>query len=83
MPHRRRLTARAFVVFAWLQGVLIPPAIALAIRHGVAGVSWLPEAELQALALAGGGAYMSRWRGRGAIPYTVCAALIWAIGSVT
>ena len=75
----RRGTARAIAVFGWMQGVVIPTAAAVAVRHGsaaAAGVTFSLEAV--ALALVVLGATCSRLRARGWAPYLVGGLLGWA-----
>lgn len=75
---RLRLSARALAIFAWLQGVILPPAIALFVRQGGAqALSFIGVTEGAALALCIVSALFSPLRGRGWVPYLLSGLLLW------
>ncbi len=79
VPPGRRLAARALAVFGWLQGAILLPTVAVAIRQGgPAAGGLLASLEVEALVIALIGAGMSRLRARGMFPYVALAALVWA-----
>ena len=80
LPQRRslRLTARALAIFAWLQGVILPPTIALLLRQGGgAAASFFGITEGAALALCIASACFSPLRSRGWVPYLLSGLLLW------
>lgn len=85
-PAGVRQAARGLVVFGWLLGAVVPGVLALAVRQGL-GVALGPTLALTtcAAAMATLGSVCSQARARGAVPYAVGAALLWAgaaLGSV-
>ncbi|MCK6520194.1 hypothetical protein L6R49_02030 [Myxococcota bacterium] len=78
-PPLPRLIARGLTLWAYLQGVVIPPTLALAVRQGGdAALGFALPVELLAVGLAITGAIAGRLRGAGLAPYLVVAALAWA-----
>lgn len=80
LPQKRslRLSARALAIFAWLQGVILPPTIALVLRQGGgAALSFLGITEAAALALCIASACFSPLRSRGWVPYLLSGLLLW------
>jgi hypothetical protein len=82
LPSRGRAAGRAFAVFAVVQGVVMPVALAAAAAHGVGvALAAFGRLELTAAALAAlGAAVAERWRGRGALVYVPVATLVAALG---
>lgn len=78
----RRLSvalARAWVAWLYAQGVLLPAALALLVRHGAAdAIRMLPVEGLVALCAFGAAAAASMWRGRGVWVYAPFALLLVA-----
>lgn len=78
----RVMTARAMVAFAYAQGAILPPLLALLIRQGLAVL--LPALVLQALAalasLACAG-LARRWGARSIWAWLPIAVLVWALVS--
>ncbi len=71
--------ARATVAVLYAQGVVVPMAAALLIRHGLGSLWVVGLAEALALGGAGLGAGLAaRWRGRAAWAYGPAALLAWA-----
>ena len=80
MPQDRRvrLSARALAIFAWLQGVILPPTLVLLLRQGGgAALSFAGITECAALALCIASALFSPLRGRGWVPYLLSGLLLW------
>ncbi|MCB9759772.1 MAG: hypothetical protein H6739_08005 [Alphaproteobacteria bacterium] len=73
------LAARGLTVFAWLQGAVAPPVLALAIRQG-AGVAGpvLGALEVLAVALAVLATLISPLRSKGAFLYLALGLACWA-----
>ena len=73
--------ARATVAWLYAQGAIIPPVLAVAVRHG-AGEAAGALAAVEALAAVG--AVVSagvawRWRGKGLLAYGPVAVVLWAL----
>lgn len=80
LPQKRslRLSARAVAIFAWLQGVILPPVLALVLRQSVgSALDFLALAEGAALLLCIASASFSPLRGRGWVPYLLSGLLLW------
>ncbi|MBK7758352.1 MAG: hypothetical protein IPI35_18530 [Deltaproteobacteria bacterium] len=74
-PPLPRLLARGLTLWAYLQGVVIPPTLALAVRQGgEAALGFVLPLEALALGLAVAGAIAGRMRGAGLAPTSVVAA---------
>ena len=79
VPARTRVLSRWIAVSGWLQGVVLPPVAALAIRQGLGpGLTLLGLLEGLALSLALGATLSSSWRARGWLAYLPAALLAWA-----
>jgi hypothetical protein len=70
--------ARAWVAWLYAQGVLVPTALALLIRHGAAAIRLAPVEGLTALCALAAAASAWRWGGRGVWVYAPVAGLLVA-----
>jgi hypothetical protein len=71
--------ARAWVAWLYAQGVIVPAALALLVRHGAFdAIRILPVEGLVALCALGAAAAASMWRGRGVWVYAPFALLLVA-----
>ncbi len=79
LKKSQRIWARFWVVFLWLQGVVLLVPLVMAWRHsGSDALLILSVLELLALLLAGWASWVSPWRSRGWAAYLPVAVLIWA-----
>ena len=78
VPSNRRLMARGFAVFGWLQGAIVPVAAVVGVRQGGAVLGVIVMLEGMALLIAIVGAASSRMRAKGMLPYVALGALAWA-----
>jgi len=75
----QRVWARFWVVFLWLQGVVVLVPLVMAWRHsGSESLLILGVLELLAVLLAGWASWVSPWRSRAWAAYLPVALLIWA-----
>ena len=77
MPFRGLFPARAAVVFAWLQPVVVPAFLALLVRQGSISFRLLAVLEVEAALVAVAAAACSRWSMKGLAPYLVAAVGAW------
>ncbi len=77
MPFRGLVPARAAVVFAWLQPVVVPAFLALLVRQGSVSFRLLAVLEVEAALVAVAAAACSRWSMKGLAPYLVAAVGAW------
>jgi len=77
--NSQRIWARFWVVFLWLQGVVLLVPLAVAWRHsGSEALIILGGLESLALLLSAWASWVSPWRSRGWAAYLPVALLIWA-----
>ena len=72
--------ARAAATFLYAQGAILPPSLALVVRHGLAALPVFLALQLVAAAAGGAGALTAwRWRARAPYVYGSVALVGWAV----